>query len=37
MIERNEVYINGRWQPAHGTEVLEVTDSNTEQVIARVR
>ena len=37
MIERNEVYIDGHWRPAHGTEVLEVTDSNTEQVIARVR
>jgi acyl-CoA reductase-like NAD-dependent aldehyde dehydrogenase len=37
MIERNEVYINGRWQPAHGQEMLEVTDASTEQVIARVR
>lgn len=37
MIERNEVYIDGRWQPAHGAERLEVTDSSTEQVIARVR
>jgi betaine-aldehyde dehydrogenase len=36
VIERNEVYINGHRQPAHGTEMLDVTDSSTEQVIARV-
>ncbi|SEG58207.1 aldehyde dehydrogenase (NAD+) [Actinacidiphila yanglinensis] len=33
---RDEVYIDGRWQPAAAGELIDVVDPVTEQVIARV-
>ena len=36
MITRDSNYIDGRWQPAGGTERFEVTDSATEEVIATI-
>lgn len=36
MITRDCNYIDGRWQPASGTETFEVTDSTTEEVIGTV-
>ena len=36
MITRDCNYIDGRWQPAGGTETFEVTDSTTEEIIGTV-
>ncbi|MEI6251827.1 MAG: aldehyde dehydrogenase family protein [Mycobacteriaceae bacterium] len=36
MITRDSNYIDGRWQPASGTERFEVTDSATEEIIGTV-
>ena len=36
MITRDSNYIDGRWQPASGTERFDVTDSATEQIIGTV-
>jgi aldehyde dehydrogenase (NAD+) len=36
MIERNQLYIGGRWVAPSSTETLEVTDSNTGETFARV-
>ncbi|CAN7607953.1 aldehyde dehydrogenase family protein [Pseudorhodoferax sp. LjRoot39] len=36
MIERHQIYIDGAWVPSSGTEVLNVVNPATEQVIATV-
>lgn len=36
MIERNQMYIGGRWVAASSAEMLEVTDSNTGEPFARI-
>ena len=36
MIEHDSHYIDGRWQPSHGTDRIEVANAATEEVIATI-
>jgi aldehyde dehydrogenase (NAD+) len=36
MIDRGELYIGGRWEPARGTSVIDVTDASTGNAMAQV-
>ena len=36
MVEHDAHYIDGRWQPSHGTERFDVVDAATEDVIATI-